>query len=355
MIVLGIESSCDETAAALVQDGNSILSSIVASQIPVHASFGGVVPELASREHVENICFVVRRCLEEAGRSQSLDWKDIDGIAVTRGPGLVGALLVGLTYAKGLAFTLGVPLVGVNHLEGHIHSVFLDHPGAELPALSLVVSGGHTSIFYVSARNDYREISKTRDDAAGEALDKLAKLLGLGYPGGPVIDRLAPHGNPRAVPFALPKFTDRSLAFSFSGIKTAALRHVQQNNLQPIETSLTEDPGCIPQPLLDLVASYQDSIIHQLLDQLDRALQGREARSIHLSGGVSSNSALRRKSKVFFKKRDLPVYYPRLDLTTDNAAMIGAAGTLKIQAGITDSWDLTAEPNLATKGFPLSP
>ena len=342
MIVLGIESSCDETAAALVGDGRMILSSVVASQIAVHADFGGVVPELASREHVENICFVIQQCCQEAG----LTWKEIEAIAVTQGPGLMGALLVGMAYAKALAYALRIPFVGINHLEGHICSIFLDHPNAELPALSLVVSGGHTSLFHQKEVGHYQEISRTRDDAAGEALDKLAKYLGLGYPGGPLIDRLAPQGDPRSVPFSIPKISDGSLDFSFSGIKTAALRHLSEHHISPIERRLSETPGQVPQPILDLLASYQSSIVDQLLDRLKRALKGREVRSIQISGGVSCNSELRRRAKEAFQQQGLSVYYPRPELTTDNAAMIAAAAA-RIRPLASDPWDLAADPNLA--------
>lgn len=342
MIVLGIESSCDETAAALLQDGQTILSNVVASQIRVHKEFGGVVPELASREHVENICFVVGRCLQEAGEKRGLlGWKDIAGIAVTRGPGLVGALLVGMAYAKALAYALHIPFVGVNHLEGHMGSILLDHPEAEFPALALVVSGGHTGLFHLEKPMVYQELARTRDDAAGEALDKLAKLLGLGYPGGPIIDRLAPRGNPDAVRFSLPKITDQSLDFSFSGIKTAGLRYVQEHGIAPVQ-SIEE----ISQPVLDLLASYQSSIIDQLLRRAEQALEGRDIRSVQISGGVSCNTKLRRSSREFFRAYGLPVYYPRPALTTDNAAMIAAVATVRLRAGETDPWDLSAEANL---------
>ena len=342
MIVLGIESSCDETAAALVRDGQTILSSVVASQISVHAYFGGVVPELASREHVQNICFVIEQCLQEAG----MTWKDIVAIAVTRGPGLMGALMVGMAYAKALAFAVKIPFVGINHLEGHLSSIFLDHPDAELPALSLVVSGGHTSIFHQKEMGSYQEISRTRDDAAGEALDKLSKYLGLGYPGGPVIDRLAPQGDPHSVPFSIPKISDGRLDFSFSGIKTAALRHIKQHDISPLKQSVSENSGLVPQPILDLLASYQSSIVDQLLDRLKKALKGREVRSIQISGGVACNSELRRRAREFFQEQGLPVYYPRSELTTDNAAMIAAAATARLQAKSADPWDLRPDPNL---------
>ena len=347
MIVLGIESSCDETAAALLSEDRTILSSVVASQIAVHSDFGGVVPELASREHVENLCPVIQRCLEEAGgKGNPLTWRDIQAIAVTRGPGLVGALLVGMAYAKGLAYALGIPFLGINHLQGHICSIFLDHPEAELPALSLVASGGHTSLFYLEDVTNPQEIARTRDDAAGEALDKLAKLLGFGYPGGPIIDQLAPRGNPEAVHFSLPKFSDHSIDFSFSGIKTAALRYVQGHEIPPVEKSGSHHLAATPSVILDLLASYQRSIVDQLLDRLDRALKGRNVCSIHISGGVSCNREVRRRSKEFFANQNLPVYYPRPSLTTDNAAMVAAAALLRIRRGFFDGWDLSADPNL---------
>jgi N6-L-threonylcarbamoyladenine synthase len=355
MLVLGIETSCDETAAAVVEDGRRIAASVVASQIRVHSPFGGVVPELASREHVDNISYVVRTCLEKAGADGSpLSWEEIGAVAATRGPGLVGALLVGMAYAKGLAFALGVPFYGVNHLEGHIHSVFLDHPDAELPALSLVVSGGHTSIFHMREPAVYEPVARTRDDAAGEALDKLAKFVGLGYPGGPIIDRLAPHGNPRALRFALPKITDQRPDFSFSGLKTAAVRYAEQRGLTAAGAA-GDDPSCLPRDLLDLLASYQAAIIDQLLNRLERALEGREVRSIHVSGGVSCNSALRARTTEHFDRLAIPVYFPRPALTTDNAAMIAGAAAYRIASGPPDRWDLAADPNLALSSAPSAP
>ena len=222
MLVLGIESSCDETAAALLEDGKSILSNVVASQIETHRSFGGVVPELASREHLRNIGYVVRKAFSDAGRS----YDRIDGIAVTQGPGLIGSLLVGLSFAKAMAFALKKPLVPVNHIEGHIYSAFIEHAEVRYPLLALAVSGGHTSLIFSPEPEMYLPVARTRDDAAGEALDKLAKFLGLGYPGGPVIDRLAQQGDPRKFHFSIPKISDGSLDFSFSGFKTAALRHI---------------------------------------------------------------------------------------------------------------------------------
>ncbi len=344
MNVLGIETSCDETAAALVEDGRRILSNVVASQVDVHAVYGGVVPELASREHASNINHVVDLCLAQAWKGGST-WDRVDGIAVTRGPGLVGALLVGMAYAKALAFALEIPMVGVNHLEGHIRSVPLEHPEAELPALALVVSGGHTSLFHLEDGNSCRELSRTRDDAAGEALDKLSKALGLGYPGGPVIDRLAPLGNPKAVRFSLPRTKGAELDFSFSGIKTAALRHCRLEGIQPVEPGFAKSPERIPKAMLDLVASYQKCVVDQLLDRIEKAWKRRDARSIQISGGVSANSELRRRAADHFRDR-APVYFPSLLLSTDNAAMIAATGHRRLAAGERDSWDLTAEPNL---------
>ncbi len=336
MLVLGIESSCDETAAALVENGYTIHSNVVASQIDTHRSFGGVVPELASREHLRNIGFVVRRAFEEGAKRQ----EDIDGIAVTQGPGLIGSLLVGLSFAKAMAFALDKPLVPVNHIEGHIYSAFLENPDIEYPLLALVVSGGHTSLFFSPHPGFYQAVGRTRDDAAGEALDKLAKFLGLGYPGGPVIDRLARSGNPRAFAFSIPKISDGSLDFSFSGFKTAALRYIEQAGIKACRKN--DNPG---PKILDLVASYQQAIVDTLLAQTRKAISRTHPRSILLVGGVACNSLLRRSFKEKFEmgresgseggdtvtgRNRLKVYFPSPILTTDNAAMIAAAGTPKL-------------------------
>ncbi len=336
MLVLGIESSCDETAAAIVEDGHNILSSIVASQVDTHRSFGGVVPELASREHLRNIGYVVRQAFEVAGRS----YADVDGIAVTNGPGLIGSLLVGVSFAKAMAFALQKPLVPVNHIEGHIFSAFLEHPGIKHPALALVVSGGHTSLVHIAEPGNYQIIGRTRDDAAGEALDKLSKFLGLGYPGGPVIDRLAREGNPSAFSFSIPKISDGSLDFSFSGFKTAALRHIEKSGIRP------RQPGRKPpSKILDLVASYQQAIVNTLAKQTGKAVERLHPDSILLVGGVACNSLLRETFTREFAEI-APVYYPSPSLTTDNAAMIAAAGTPRLKGGGEPALDLNAYADL---------
>ncbi len=346
MLVLGIESSCDETAAALLEDGHKILSNVVASQVNTHRSFGGVVPELASREHLRNIGFVVRESFREAAKK----YEDVDGIAVTQGPGLIGSLLVGLSFAKAMAFALNKPLVPINHIEGHIFSAFIEHPEISYPFLALVVSGGHTSLIHGAEPGQYRSVARTRDDAAGEALDKLSKFLGLGYPGGPIIDRLSVRGDPRAFPFSIPKISDGSLDFSFSGFKTAALRHIRESGITTRRTG-----GRIAQKILDLVASYQQAIIDTLLGQTRKAAVRLRPRSILLVGGVACNTLLRKTFKSEFE--DLPpgpeyegkkidVYYPAPVLTTDNAVMIAAAATPKLRNPPSLQLDLNAYADL---------
>src|SRR2546421_1369951 len=251
MLVLGIETSCDETAAAVVRDGREIVSSVIASQIATHTRFGGVVPELASREHLDKIVPIVEEAFTRAG----IQSQDIDGIAVTIGPGLVGSLLVGVSYAKAMSFALKKPLVGVNHIEGHIYSVCFENPPVEHPALALIVSGGHTNLFFVPSAGKYKVVGRTRDDAAGEAFDKVAKLLGLGYPGGPIIEKLAREGNPKAVKFAIPRMGDGRPDFSFSGLKTAVTKHVRESGLQPVTNG-----GEPSQPIKDLAARLQSTV-----------------------------------------------------------------------------------------------
>ena len=340
MRILGIESSCDETAAAVVEDGVSILSSVVASQLATHARYGGVVPELASREHLRAIVPVVRLALAESNSSYS----DLSAIAATVGPGLVGSLLVGLTFAKSLSFARDIPLIGVNHIEGHVHAVVIESKQrgtpVEFPALALIVSGGHTHLFEVSEGFSYRLLGKTRDDAAGEAFDKVAKLLGFGYPGGPVIDLLAPYGNPRAVPFTLAKMKGNPLDFSFSGLKTAVLRWTQARDLAGEIQKRKELLAARPQPTagewravtppetLDLLASFQHTVIQELLRRAVVAAESIGARSLIISGGVACNSGLRAAARA--EHLPYPVHFPTPELSTDNAAMIAAAAFPKL-------------------------
>jgi N6-L-threonylcarbamoyladenine synthase len=355
--VLGIESSCDETAAAVVEDGVAILSSVVASQLDTHEKYGGVVPELASREHLRAIVPVVREALAHAGT----DLGGLAAVAVTSGPGLVGSLLVGLTFAKSLCFARGIPLIGVNHIEGHIHAVILEAKCAgtpvEFPALALVVSGGHTHLFEVGERFTYRLLGRTRDDAAGEAFDKVGKLLGLGYPGGPVIDRLAPFGDPRAVRFTLARMKGNALDFSFSGLKTAVLRWVQAAGIdQEIAARrdlLRRNPRpsvddwlvVTPRRTLDLLASFQRTVIDELLRRAAASADAIGARSVLISGGVACNTGLRAAARS--AALPCPVYFPTPGLSTDNAAMIAAAAFHRLERGEFDDLSLPAHANLA--------
>ena len=386
-LILGIESSCDETAAAVVRHGTEILSNTVASQIAVHSPYGGVVPELASREHLRNILPVVRATLREAG----VAYQDIDAIAVTEGPGLAGALLVGISFAKSLALALGKPLVAVNHLEGHIHAVLLEevrraasedepHNVEKGQTLALVVSGGHTHLYLADfgetagrARWTYRNVGRTVDDAAGEAFDKVAKLLGLGYPGGPWIDALAPHGNPDAVPFTFSQIKAKAhrrgepgaldptenIYFSFSGIKTAMLRYTKVYEMgASIETrhaalSKLENPkpaDALPlcdQRTLDLIASFQRSVVDDLRRKTFRAAERFHAQRVIVSGGVAANRELRVRFTAEAIEQHLPIAFPSMALATDNAAMIAAAAWPKFVSGSFAEEGLTAEPSLA--------
>jgi N6-L-threonylcarbamoyladenine synthase len=392
-LILAIESSCDETAAAVVQRGERTLSSVVASQIATHARYGGVVPELASREHLRAIVPVVRAALAEAGCALA----DLDAIAVTSGPGLAGALLVGITYAKALAFAIERPLIAVNHLEGHIHAVLLHERSlpdgqtlqTEEPALALVVSGGHTHLYLarpVDGSWTYALVGRTVDDAAGEAYDKVAKLLGLGYPGGPWIDALALHGNPKAVPFAFAQIKtkahlggkpartkaaatapiaelDPHFLFSFSGIKTAVLRYVELHNLRPEaearRDALFTGPDAPARPnvemalatcdplTLDLIASFQHAVVGDLMKKTFAAAEFLGATRILVTGGVAANRELRTRFTAEASRRGLHVAFPTLALSTDNAAMIAAAAWPRFQAGDFAPSDLSADPSLA--------
>ncbi|HLJ51300.1 MAG TPA: tRNA (adenosine(37)-N6)-threonylcarbamoyltransferase complex transferase subunit TsaD [Bryobacteraceae bacterium] len=355
MRILGIESSCDETAAAVVQGDSTgtptlVLSTIVASQLSTHSKYGGVVPELASREHLRAIVPVVRLAMEQSGSS----WNDLSAVAVTQGPGLVGSLLVGITYAKSICFARSLPLIAVNHIEGHIHAIVLE-AAAQLayPALALVVSGGHTHLFEVREGFTYRLLGRTRDDAAGEAFDKVAKLLGFGYPGGPIIDKLAPYGNSNAIRFTPAKMKGNPRDFSFSGLKTAVLRWVEQHDMTSeidlrrrlIDPSIENYLNSTPQSTLDLIASFQRTVIDELLRRAFASAEDIGAQSMIVSGGVACNSGLR--AAALGARLPYPVFFPSPGLSTDNAAMIAAAAlpkfirsefadlSLSAQAGLT--------------------
>src|SRR6202163_2049154 len=393
--ILGIETSCDETGAAVVRSGQRILSNVVASQIAIHRPYGGVVPELASREHLRAIVPVVRQALVEAGQT----YQSIDAIAVTQGPGLAGALLVGISFAKALAFALEKPLIAVNHLEGHIHAVLLEQRQSgdadlHFPVLALVVSGGHTHLYLAQVHENlwtYRNIGHTRDDAAGEAFDKVAKLLGLGYPGGPIIDGLAPHGDPHAVKFQIaqikhPDRRDHKLGghalgehgqgehrqlrteedgphfdFSYSGIKTAVLRYVETQNLKPAIEARRQALGGIDNPTLEdlrglcdrqtlnLVASFQRSMVNDLVMKTLAAAREYDVRTLFVSGGVAANQELRTTFEREAGMQGVPVFFPSRALSTDNAAMIAAAAFPKFLRGEFVAMDFSAEAGMALR------
>ena len=389
--ILGIESSCDETAAAVVRSGEELISNVVASQIATHQPYGGVVPELASREHLRAIVPVIRQALAEAGKT----YESIDALAVTQGPGLAGALLVGISYAKALAFALEKPLIAVNHLEGHIHAVLLEerqkgNRELRFPVLALVVSGGHTHLYLAEQHGEswsYENIGHTRDDAAGEAFDKVAKLLGLGYPGGPVIDRLSKHGDPKAVKFSTPqlKHPDRKdskvkdahvtpgvhargrrawtpaptrFDFSYSGIKTAVLRHVETHRLkdsiearrnalaQIVKPKLEDYLANSDQQTLDLVASFQRAMVTDLVAKTLAAAREHDVATVFVTGGVAANNELRQTFEQEAASQGLPVYFPSRPLSTDNAAMIAAAAYPKFVAKDFAAMDFSAEAGM---------
>jgi len=372
--LLAIETSCDETAAAVVAETGDparpwhVRSSIVASQTAIHREWGGVVPELASRQHVRDICGVVEAALAQAGAQRT----DVGAVAVTQGPGLVGSLLVGVSFAKAFAWALGIPIIPVHHLAGHIESLALAHGELPLPAAVLVVSGGHTSLYLVPEPGVYRLIGRTRDDAAGEAYDKVAKLLGLGYPGGPAIDRLAREGRedrfnfpvtrlthadrnaPRATGSdLLPAAVARRTDFSFSGLKTAVLRLVQERSVglaQERTAGLAPGAALPPQEIADICASFQRVVVDALLERTFEAARWLGARSVGIAGGVSANSRLRADAEARGARSGLPVFVPPMELSTDNAAMIGAAGLRRYRAGVVGTWEFNAEASLPLSG-----
>ena len=378
--ILGIETSCDETGAAVVRSGRQILSNAVASQIATHQPYGGVVPELASREHLRAMVPVVRQALADAGHT----YQSVDAIAVTQGPGLAGALLVGISFAKALAFGLDKPLIAVNHLEGHIHAVLLErrqsgNDNLHFPVLALVVSGGHTHLYLAVVRENlwtYRNIGRTRDDAAGEAFDKVAKLLGLGYPGGPIVDRLAPHGDPDAVKFQIAQIKHRDrrdhkqtpaeedglhFDFSYSGIKTAVLRYVESQNLKPAiesrrlalesigEPSLEDRLRLCDRQTLNLVASFQRTMVNDLVAKTLAAAREYDVQTLFVSGGVAANRELRTAFEREAGMQGLPVFFPSRALSTDNAAMIAAAAYPKFLRGEFVAMDFSAEAGMSLR------
>lgn len=337
MLVLGIESSCDETAAAVVRDGRQVLSSVIASQIDTHRPWGGVVPEIASREHLEKIDPIVTEALAKAG----VELADIDAVAVTQGPGLIGSLLVGVCYAKALALSLEIPFVGVNHIEGHFFSVTLENPAIEYPALALIVSGGHTNIFWAPEPGKYKVVSRTRDDAAGEAFDKVAKMLGLGYPGGPIIEGLAKEGDASAVRFPQAKISDGKPDLSFSGLKTAVSRYLREQNVEPAAA------GAAPsQEIKDVAAGFQQSVVKALVGTLGRLAAELNPRTLIVAGGVACNKALVSAAEDLAGRIGVPLYVPSKHLSTDNAAMIAAAGHFHLTNGITADLRMSADVTL---------
>ena len=330
IITLAIESSCDETACAILKNGREVLSNIISTQIELHKKFGGVVPEVASRKHIENIPMVVQEALEEA----NITFDDVDHIAVTYGPGMVGAVLVGLSYAKALAYTLDIPLVGVNHIEGHVSANYIEDKNLKPPFITLIVSGGHTHLVEVKDYGKYEILGKTRDDASGEAFDKIARAMGLGYPGGPIIDRLAKQGNKKAIDFPR-ACMDEGYDFSFSGLKSAVLNYLNAKKMKNEEIVVE-----------DVAASFQEAVVEVLSTKAKKAAKEKGYDTIALAGGVAANSALREKLTTMCSKENISVKYPSLILCTDNAAMIGCAGYYNFINGKIHDMSLNAVPNL---------
>jgi N6-L-threonylcarbamoyladenine synthase len=326
-VILGIETSCDETSTAVVSGGGEVLSLIISSQVDLHASYGGVVPELASRAHLEALLPAIGEALREAG----VGYDALSGVAVTRGPGLIGALLVGLTAAKAISFALDIPLLAVNHLEAHIYANFLQFPGLEPPLVAFVVSGGHTLLVNMPAHRTYHVLGETMDDAAGEAYDKVARFLGLGYPGGPVIDRLSRQGDPEAVAFPRAMMRDGSYNFSLSGLKTAVINHVRKSRERGEEI-----------PVEDIAASFQAAVVDVQVDKITRAAREMEVSRVVLAGGVAANRYLRKKLEEALEGKGIELYYPELELCADNAAMIASLGWRMLKEGDISPLDIDA-------------
>ena len=331
VLILAIESSCDETAASVVKNGREVLSNVISSQIDLHTQFGGVVPEIASRKHIEKINQVIAQALEDAG----VTLPEITAIGVTYGPGLVGALLVGVAEAKAIAYAAKKPLVGVHHIEGHVSANYIEHPELEPPFVCLIVSGGHTHLVIVKDYGEFEIIGRTRDDAAGEAFDKVARAVGLGYPGGPKVDKAAREGNPHAIEFPRAKVGDNPYDFSFSGLKSAVLNYINH-------AKMTGEEICVP----DLAASFQNAVVESLVSRAIMAAKEYGYDKLAIAGGVASNSALREGMKAACEKEGIRFYHPSPIYCTDNAAMIGAAAYYEYQKGARSGWDLNAVPNL---------
>jgi N6-L-threonylcarbamoyladenine synthase len=341
VLILGIDTSCDDTSASVVENGTTIISNIISSQTEIHRKYGGIVPELASRRHIEMLWPVVDEALKTAG----VQFKDLSGIAVCYGPGLIGSLLVGCSFAKAICYANSIPLVAVNHLEGHVFASFLEGPRPGFPFIALIVSGGHTSLYKVEGFGKYRELGRTRDDAAGEAYDKVSKLLGLGYPGGPVIDKLAKDGNPGAIDFPR-AYLPESLDFSFSGLKTAVLNYVRRSSFK---AGVSFDSSFIlhPSSLSDIAASFQAAVVDVLVRKTEWAVKKTWIKRVVMSGGVAANSELRQRMKEMGEERNAEIFMPSISLCTDNAAMIAAAGYHHLKAGQIAGLDLNPKAYLA--------
>ena len=331
ILILGLESSCDETAAAVIKNGRTVLSNVISSQIDIHKEYGGVVPEIASRKHIERINTVIEEALKEAG----VGLKDLDAIGVTYGPGLVGALLVGVAEAKAICFAADIPLVGVHHIEGHVSANYIENKDLEPPFLCLIVSGGHTHLVVVKDYGEFEILGRTRDDAAGEAFDKVARAIGLGYPGGPKIDKLSKEGNPDAITFPKTKIEDAPYDFSFSGLKSAVLNYINKAKMMNEEFN----PA-------DLAASFQKNVVDTLTEKTIHAAKELHINKVAIAGGVASNSTLRNSMEEACRKEDLRFYHPSPIFCTDNGAMIGVAAYYEFIKGTRHGWDLNAVPNL---------